>query len=94
MIQAWVVARVVTVIFTLPQLECLINSPTHGNLVAELLLTIIMSNERLSDNTRMRKIAGSFKGKLSSILHLSRAPTASGTPSSIDMDSSSDNRTK
>ena len=55
-----------------------------------LLLTIIMSNERPPDHTRLHKIAGSFKGKLSSLLpsHLSRAP------SSIDTDSSSDNSTK
>ena len=55
-----------------------------------LLLTIIMSNERSSDQSRIRKIAGSFKEKLSSLLHLSQAPT----PSSIDMDSSTDNSTK
>jgi hypothetical protein len=55
-----------------------------------VLLTIIMSNERPSDHNRIGRIAGSFKGKLSSLLHLSRAPT----PSSIDKDSSSDNGTK
>ena len=53
-------------------------------------LTIIMSNERSSDHARIRKVAGSFKEKLFSLLHLTRAPA----PSSIDMDSSSDNRTK
>ena len=52
-----------------------------------LLLTIIMSNERPSDQTRIRKIAGSLKGKLSSLFHLSRAPT----PSSTNMNPSSDN---
>ena len=35
----------------------------------------------------MRKITGTLQGKLSSFLHLSRAPT----PSLIDIDSSSDN---
>ena len=56
---------------------------------SSLLLTIIMSNEWPSDHNCIRKIAGSFLGMLSS-LHLLRAPT----PSSIDMDSSSDNGTK
>ena len=53
-------------------------------------LTIIMSNERPSDHTRtgMRKVIASFKRKLSSLLHLSRAPT------SIDRNSSFDNSTK
>ena len=54
------------------------------------LLTIIMSSERSPGTNRMRKIAGSFKGKISSLLHLSRAPT----PSSIEMDSSSGNPTR
>ena len=49
-----------------------------------LLLTIIMSREGPFETNRMRKVAGSLKGKLSSLLHLSRAPT----PSSIEMDSS------
>jgi hypothetical protein len=64
----------------------------NSHLRTNVLLTIIMSNERPSDHTRIRRIAGSFnlKGKLSSPLHLSRAPT----PSSIDKDSSSDNSTK
>jgi hypothetical protein len=52
--------------------------------------TTIMSNERLSDHTRIRNTARSFKGKSSSLLQLSRAPTSS----SIDMDPSSDNGTK
>ena len=55
-----------------------------------LLLTIIMPNERPSDHTRIRKIAGPFKWKLSSLLHLSRAPAQS----SIDIGSSSDNSAK
>jgi hypothetical protein len=55
--------------------------------VVTLSLTFIMSSERPSETNHMRKIAGTFKGKLSSLLHLSRAPT----PSSIEMDSSSDN---
>ena len=54
------------------------------------LLTVIMSNERPFDLTDIRRITGSFKGKLSSLLHLSRAPT----PSSIDKDPISDNSTK
>ena len=53
------------------------------------LLTIIMSSERPSETNRIRKIAGSVKGKLSSLLHLSRAPT----PSSIEVVPNSDNRT-
>ena len=53
----------------------------------KLLLTIIMSNERPSHPTRIPKIAGSFTGKLSSLLQFSRAPK----PSSIVMDSSFDN---
>jgi hypothetical protein len=53
------------------------------------VLLTIMSNQRPSDHTRGHKMAGSYKGKLSSLLRLSRAPT----PSSIDMDSRSDNRT-
>ena len=61
---------------------------TH-NLLRLSLLTIIMSSERPHGTNRIRKAAGSFKGKLSSLLHLSRAPT----PSSIKMDSSSDNPT-
>ena len=48
--------------------------------------TIIMSNERPSKDNRKDKIAQYFKRKVSSLLHLSRPPTAS----SIDMDSSSD----
>jgi hypothetical protein len=63
---------------------------SNSHLRTNVLLTIIMSNERPSDHNRIRRIAGSFKGKLSSLLHLSRAPT----PSSIDKDSSSDNSTK
>ena len=55
-----------------------------------LLLTIIMSNERPSDHARIRKMAGSSKGRLSSHRHLSRATT----PSSIDMDSSFGSSTK
>ena len=53
------------------------------------LLTIIMSSKRPSETNRIRKIAGSVKGKLSSFLHSSRAPTAP----SIEMSSSSDNAT-
>ena len=53
------------------------------------LLTIIMSSERPSETNRVRKIAGSVKGKLSSLLHLPRAPN-----SAVDrMRSSSDNAT-
>ena len=51
---------------------------------------IIMSSERPSKTNRIHKITGSFKGKISSLLHLSRAPT----PSSIEMDSSTDNPTR
>jgi hypothetical protein len=54
------------------------------------LYTIMMSNERPSDNNCIRKIAACFKRKLSSLLHSSRAPISS----SIVMGSSSDNRTK
>ena len=50
---------------------------------AKFVLTVIMSSERQSETNR---ITGSFKEELSS-LHLSRAPT----PSSMDMDLSSDN---
>ena len=53
------------------------------------LLTIIMSSKRPSETNRIRKIAGSVKGKLSSFLHSSRAPTAP----SIETSSSSDNAT-
>ena len=49
------------------------------------LLTIIMSSKRPSETNRIHKAAGSFKGRLSSFLHLSRAPP------SIEVDSSSDN---
>ena len=52
------------------------------------LMTIIMSSERQPEANRIRKIARSFKGKLSSLLHSSRAPT-----SSIGMDSSSEHPT-
>ena len=48
--------------------------------------TIIMSSEKPYETNRIRKITGSFKGKLSSLLHLSRAPSLT-----IEMDSSSDN---
>ncbi|KAF8813479.1 hypothetical protein BYT27DRAFT_7158386 [Phlegmacium glaucopus] len=48
-----------------------------------------MSNERPSKNNRMQKVTRSFRGKLSSLLHLSRSPTTS----SIDVVSSSDNHT-
>ncbi|KAF8813464.1 hypothetical protein BYT27DRAFT_6373108 [Phlegmacium glaucopus] len=48
-----------------------------------------MSNERPSKNNRMHRAARSFKGKLSSLLNLSRSPT----PSSIDVGSSFDNHT-
>ena len=51
------------------------------------LLTIIMSSERPSETNRIRKFAGSVKGKLSSFLHSSRTPTAP----SIEMSSSSNN---
>ena len=61
------------------------------------LLTIIMSNERPSDHTCIRKDSGSFTvpgtvtWKLSSPqVYLSRVPM----PSSIDKDSSFDNSTK
>ena len=54
------------------------------------LLTNIMSSETPFKTNRIRKIAGSFKVKLSSLLHLSRAPT----PSSIEMDPSSDYPTR
>ena len=47
------------------------------------------SSERPSETNPIRKIAGSVKGKLSSLLHLSRAPTAP----SIKMSSSSDTAT-
>jgi hypothetical protein len=50
-------------------------------------LTIIMSSERPFKNKPMRKIAGSLHEKLSSLLRLSRAPTAS----LMDVDSRSDN---
>ena len=53
----------------------------------DFILTIIMSSERPSETNLIRKVAGSSKGKLSS---LSQAPT----PSSIEMDSSSDNPTR
>ena len=46
-----------------------------------------MSNERPSDQTRVRKVAGSLKGKKSSLLERSRAPILS----SIDMNLSADN---
>ena len=49
-----------------------------------------MSSRKPSETNRTRKIAGSFKGKLSSLFNLSRAPS----PSSIVMDSSSDNPTR
>ena len=49
-----------------------------------------MSSKRPSKTNRIRNIAGSFKGKLSSLIHLSRAPTSS----SIEMGSSSDNPTR
>ena len=52
--------------------------------------TIIMPSENPSETNRIRKVAGSFKGKLSSLLKLSRGPS----PSSIEMDSSSDNPTR
>lgn len=55
-----------------------------------LLTIIIMSSERPSETHHIRKVAGSLKKKLSSLLHLSRAPT----PSSIEMDSTSDNATR
>ena len=50
-----------------------------------LLLIIIMSSERPSETNRIRKFAGSFKQKLSSLLNSLRAPT----PPSIEMTSSS-----
>ena len=69
----------------------------HPSLCLRALLftIIIMSSKKQPETNRISKIAGSFKRKLSS-LHVSRAPTgtASGTPSSIEMDSSSDNPTK
>ena len=49
-----------------------------------------MSSEKPSETNRIRKIGGSFKGKLSSLLNFSRAPS----PSSIEMESSSDNPTR
>lgn len=57
------------------------------------LLIIIMSSERQPETNRICNIcniAGTFKGKLSSILQLSRAPT----PSSIEKVASSDNPTR
>ena len=65
--------------------ECL-HSPS-GARIYFCFLDIIMSNERPSEKNSTRKIAGSFKGKLSSLLRLSRAPTSS----SIETDSTSDN---
>ena len=61
---------------------------TSTALLRPSLLTIIMSSERPSETNLIPQATGSFKGKLSSLLHLSRAPT--GTLSSIEMDSSSD----
>lgn len=58
----------------------------RGACRALLLSTIIMSSERPS---KIRKIAGSFEGLLSSLFHLSREPTSS----SIEMDSGSDSPT-
>ena len=49
-----------------------------------------MSDERPSKSNRMRKITGCLKRKVSSLLHLSRAPS----PSSIERDSRSDNPTR
>lgn len=46
-----------------------------------------MSSRRPSESNRIHKIAGSFKGKISSLLHLLQA----STPSSIEMDTSSGN---
>ena len=45
-----------------------------------------MSSETPPETNRIRKIAGSLKGKVSSLLHLPRAPT----PSSSEVDSSFD----
>ena len=92
---------VATILFTLENLIRFGSSagransakPVTANYEHTVFLTIIMSNERPSpDQSRIRKTAGSFKeGKLSSLLHLSQAPS---TPSSIDIDSSTDNNTK
>ena len=49
-----------------------------------------MTSEGPTETNRIRKIVGSFKGKLSSLLQPSRAPT----PSSIETDSSPRNRTR
>ena len=62
------------------------NSYSPTGMIATLL-TIIMSSERQPEANRIRKIAGIFKGKSSL---LPQAPT----PSSIEMDSSTDNPTK
>ena len=56
----------------------------------DYLLTTIISSERLSETNRIHKIVRSFKGNLSFLVPLSRAPTSS----SIGMDSSSDNPTR
>ena len=66
---------------------CIIHTKTSWG---PRLLTINMSNEMPSDYTRICKIAGHFKRKLFSFLHLSQAPTQS----SMDMSSNSDNSTK
>ena len=78
---------------TFPQLECPKEFTWEELLTLELRVlfrTIVMSSKRPPETNRMRKIAGSFKGSLSSLLHLSRA----ATPSSIEMDLNSDNPTK
>ena len=49
-----------------------------------------MSSKKQPEANRIRKFAGSFKGRFSSLFHLSREPS----PSSIEMDSSSDNPTR
>jgi hypothetical protein len=61
--------------------------PWESKLVQLSLLTYHQVERKTSETNRTRKSAGFFKGKLYS---LSRAPT----PSSIEMDSGSDNRTR
>ena len=69
------------------------NGDDRGNCKLRLsLLTIIMSSDIQPETNRIHnksKLTGSLEAKISSPLHLSRAPT----PSSFEMDSSSDNAT-
>ena len=75
----------------LPRGEQTCTTLSHCDFSRLPVTIIIMLSKKPSETNRIRKIAGYFKGKLSSLLHLlSRAPS----PSSIEMDSSSNDPTR